>query len=211
MDTDTKFTKQRYNITSNIYDLLEWPIEKLMYQTWRRNLWKKVEGQKILEIGVGTGKNIPHYPMNKEIFGIDLTEGMLRKAKRKAQETEHTNIHLSLMDVQDMSFNDNSFDAALATFVFCSVPNPIRGLKEALRVTKPGGKLYLLEHMVSENSFLKQCMSVLDRPVHFISGVHIARQTVQNVKDSEWTCIDVKKLKFKGVYRLITAVKDTKN
>lgn len=95
------------------------------------------------------GKNIPYYPEGLEITAIDLTPGLLERAKVRTQEFGKPVI-LSLGDVQRLEFSDQSFDTVAATFVFCSVPNPILGLQEIQRVLKPGGILLLLEHMRSE-------------------------------------------------------------
>ncbi|WP_445664346.1 class I SAM-dependent methyltransferase [Fodinibius sp. AD559] len=111
------------------------------------------------------------------------------------------------MDVQQIEFPEDTFDAVVATFVFCSVPDPILGLKEALRVTKPGGKLHLLEHMRAENPMLGSLMGRLDSPIHYICGVHIARQTVLNVEEAGWNIEQVQDLTAKGIFKSIEATK----
>lgn len=203
----TEHTKKRYNTTSAVYNIMEWPVEQLWYKTWRKKLWSKVTGPRVLEIGVGTGKNIPWYPDNIEITGIDLSSGMLKRAKKLSAEVKNDPITLREMDAQDLDFPDNLFDEVVATFVFCSVPDPILGLKEALRVTKPGGKLYLLEHMLSKNTGFASVMKKLDFPIHYLSGVHIARKTVKNVEKAGWEMEQVQELTSNGIFRLIEAVK----
>jgi len=207
MREGNKHTLSRYQFVAPFYNVMEWPVEQLWYKRWRRKLWAHVNGPKVLEIGVGTGKNIPHYPKNLEITGIDLSSGMLKKAKKLSSAYANNHIHLRVMDAQQMEFTDNTFDDAVATFVFCSVPDPVRGLKEALRVTKPGGKLHLLEHMRSRNQSLGKVMDKLDKPFHYLSGVHIARRTVVNVKMSGWELTDVRDLNPTGIFRRIEAVK----
>lgn len=201
---DTTHTKSRYQFIAPLYNLMEWPVEQLGYKQWRRHLWQQVRGPKVLEIGVGTGKNIPYYPENIELIGIDLSTGMLKQA-RKLLQKDH--ITLREMDAQQMDFPDNTFDDVVATFVFCSVPNPLVGLQEALRVTKSGGRLYLLEHMRAENSLLARVMEKLDAPFHYLSGVHIARQTVENVKKAGWQIEKAQDLTAKGIFKRIEATK----
>ena len=203
----TQFTKKRYNATSVIYNLMEWPVEHLWYKKWREKLWQQIHGPKVLEIGVGTGKNIPYYPKEIEITGIDLSPGMLKRAKGLLKDKQKDHVILKEMDAQDMDFPDNHFDEVVATFVLCSVPDPILGLKEALRVTKPGGKLHLLEHMRAENPMLGSLMDRLDSPIHYISGVHIARQTVESVKNAGWNIEKVQDLTAKGIFKNIKASK----
>lgn len=139
---------------------MEWPVEQFCYKEWRQKLWLKVRGPTVLEIGVGTGKNIPFYPEKIEVTGIDLSPGMLKQAKQLLADGQNNRVSLKEMDAQAMDFPDNHFDEVIATFVFCSVPDPIMGLKEALHVTKPGGKLYLLEHMRSENRYMGLIMDM---------------------------------------------------
>ncbi|SHF97829.1 phosphatidylethanolamine N-methyltransferase /phosphatidyl-N-methylethanolamine N-methyltransferase [Fodinibius roseus] len=203
----THFTKKRYNATSIIYNLMEWPVEQLWYKKWRQKLWQNIHGPSVLEIGVGTGKNIPFYPGEIKLTGIDLSPGMLKRAKQLIAEKLQDNVTLKEMDAQDMNFPDNHFDDVVATFVFCSVPDPILGLKEALRVTRPGGKLHLLEHMRSENPVLGFLMDTLDTPIHYISGVHIARQTVANVEKAGWNIEQLQDLTAKGIFKRIEATR----
>ncbi|MFH5885995.1 class I SAM-dependent methyltransferase [Halalkalibaculum sp. DA3122] len=203
----TQFTKKRYNATSVIYNLMEWPVEHLWYKKWRQKLWQQIHGPKVLEIGVGTGKNIPYYPEDIEITGIDLSSGMLKRAHKLLPDHAKDCITLREMDAQQMDFPDNTFDDVVATFVFCSVPDPVLGLKEALRVTKPAGKLYLLEHMKPEQSFLAGIMEKLDAPIHYVTGVHIARQTVANVEKAGWKIEQVRDLTAKGIFKRIEASK----
>ncbi|MFH5885940.1 class I SAM-dependent methyltransferase [Halalkalibaculum sp. DA3122] len=206
---DTTHTKSRYQFVAPLYNLMEWPVEQLWYKKWRRVLWQNIHGPNVLEIGVGTGKNIPYYPEDIEITGIDLSSGMLKRAKKLLAEKQKDHVTLKEMDAQNMDFPDNHFDDAVATFVFCSVPDPILGLKEALRVTRPGGQLHLLEHMKPEpeQSLLAGLMEKLDAPIHYLSGVHIARQTVANVEKAGWKIEQVRDLTAKGIFRQIEASK----
>lgn len=203
----TEFTRKRYNTVSSIYDLMEWPVEQLWYKKWRRELWQQIHGPTVLEIGVGTGKNIPYYPEEFELTGIDLSPGMLKQARELLPDHAKDRITLHEMDAQDMVFPDDHFDNVVATFVFCSVPDPVVGLQEALRVTKPGGKLCLLEHMRVEQPFLASVMEKLDAPIHYLSGVHITRHTVANVEKAGWEIEQVQDLTAKGIFKRVDASK----
>tara|TARA_R100001143_G_C3360969_1_gene135607 strand:+ start:5684 stop:6322 length:639 start_codon:yes stop_codon:yes gene_type:complete len=203
----TEHTRKRYNATSVVYDLMEWPIERILYNKWRKLLWKQVEGPNVLEVGIGTGKNIPYYPKNVRVTGIDFSPKMLDRAKAILSKYANERVRLQIMDAQNLAFPDNHFDKVVATFVFCSVPNPILGLKEALRVTKPGGKLHLLEHMRSGNRLLGTVMNNMDGPIHYLSGVHIARHTVENVEAAGWKIKEVKELTMGGIFKRIEAIK----
>jgi len=88
----------------------------------------------VLEIGIDTGVNLEFYPEDVSVTGIDFSPKMLEKARKKADKLTQ-NINILEMDVERLDFADDSFDTVVATCVFCSVPNPIQGLKEVRRVT----------------------------------------------------------------------------
>ncbi len=200
-------TRSRYDLMAPVYDAMEWPVERFFFRDLRKELWGQISGPKVLEIGVGTGKNIPYYPRDIELTGIDLSPGMLKRAKQLLDKKQQDHVTLKEMDAQNLDFPDNHFDEAVATFVFCSVPDPIVGLKEALRVTKPGGKLHLLEHMRADQSALASLMDKLDPPIHYLIGVHIARSTVTNVKKAGWDIEAVQDLTSGGIVKMIKATK----
>jgi ubiquinone/menaquinone biosynthesis C-methylase UbiE len=119
-------------------------MERLMetgaYRSLRPLLWGLVEGENILEVGVGTGRNMPYYLAQARITAIDLSPCMLQRARKRATELGCA-VVLREMDVQELDFLDHSFDAVVSTFVFSSVPSPITGLREIRRVLRPGGRL----------------------------------------------------------------------
>lgn len=119
---------------------------ELLARRWRRQLWCSVPAGRVLEIGVGTGKNVPSSPAGADVVAIDFSQRMLERAGRRARRLG-AGVELSLMDAQALAFRDAAFDAAVATFVFCSVPDPVLGLAQARRGLKPGGRLYLLGHV----------------------------------------------------------------
>jgi len=200
-------TRSRYDLIAPLYNIMEWPIEQLLFKDWRKVLWDQITGPKVLEIGVGTGKNIPYYPKDIEVTGIDLSPGMLKRAKQRLTKKKDDHLTLREMDAQQMNFPNDTFDDVVATFVFCSVPDPVLGLKESLRVTKPGGKLHLLEHMRADGTVLSSTMDKLDSPIHYLSGVHIARRTVSNVKAAGWDIENVHELTSGGIVKKIEATK----
>lgn len=177
--TDTEVTRSRYDRIAPLYDLLELGME-LRFAPWRRGLWAEVGSGRVLEAGVGTGKNLPYHPRNAEIVGVDLSPRMLERARRRAMRIGST-ARLEVADIQALPFRDASFDTAVATFVFCSVPDPVLGLREVRRVLKPGGRLLLLEHVLSERKWLCPIMRWLDPIPFHIWGAHLDRETVRNV------------------------------
>lgn len=179
-DRATRLTRTRYDRVAGIYDRLERRTETRHFHQWRTMLWSHVRGPRVLEIGVGTGKNMPLYRRDWQITAIDLSPRMLEQAKRHA-EHEHVAVDLRVADAQALPFADASFDTVLATFVFCSVPDPVQGLREVVRVLAPGGQFLLLEHVLSHRVFLRLLMRLVNPLMVRMSGANINRETVQYV------------------------------
>ncbi len=111
-------------------------------------------GDRVLEVGVGTGLNLPLYPRDCHITGIDISAEMLQKARERSKDLRLSNVTLGLMDASNLEFPDNSFDHVLATYVVSAVPDPLKTLTEMRRVCRPNGHLVILNHFRSENPIL---------------------------------------------------------
>ncbi len=178
MDKETELTRKRYNRTSRFYDMMD----RMIKPDLRTKVIRQATG-KVLEIGVGTGNNLAFYPPGCEVTAIDLSPGMLEKAKGKVRDVKIP-VKLIEMDAQNLQFPDNTFDTVVATCVFCSIPDPIKGLKEIKRVCKRRGKVILLEHVRSDNPILGKIMDTLDPLIVRMIGPHINRRTVENVSSA---------------------------
>ena len=201
----TARTRARYQRISGLYDLMEILPER-RYIPWRENIWAQVRGPRVLEIGVGTGKNLPFYPPELDITAVDLTPGMLSHARKRAAELG-LNATLQLGDAQALDFPDDTFDSVIATFVFCSVPDAVKGLREIHRVLKPTGKLFLLEHMRAQNPALGLVMDIMNPFVVRMMGANINRRTVENVQAAGFQKIDVTDVAAGGIFKQIVAHK----
>ncbi len=169
--------KNRYNRIARFYDLFEGPME-IFFSRSRTELLSEAKG-KTLEVGIGTGKNIPFYPRNVELVGIDFSEKMVEIANRKAKNNPR--IQIRLMDVENMDFEDDSFDTVVTSCVFCSVPNPVQGLKEIRRVCKDGGKLLMLEHVRSQRRIIGKIMDIFNFIPLYLYGANMNRKTYDNL------------------------------
>ena len=147
---DYRTIKRAYAILSPVYDFL---FDKVFHpgRVAAINLLEIQPGDRVLEVGVGTGLNLPLYPKTCKVTGIDLSEEMLRKATQRVQEYGITNVTLEVMDASKLTFPDDSFDRVIATYVISAVPDPVKTLLEMRRVCKPSGHLVILNHFKSDN------------------------------------------------------------
>ena len=204
----TAVTRARYGRIAPFYNALE-VLAELRFRPWRERFWELVRpalppGGWLLEVGVGTGKNLPYWPGEARISAIDLTPAMLQRARRRAERLG-VEAQLDLGDVQELAFPDNLFDVAAATFVFCSVPDPVLGLRELRRVVRPGGAVVLMEHVLSENPLLSRAMDLLNPIVVRIMGANINRRTVTNLENAGLRLERVEDLGASGIFKLVLA------
>jgi ubiquinone/menaquinone biosynthesis C-methylase UbiE len=200
--TATQQTRARYSRIAPVYDLLEAPVERFFLERFRRRLFAHVSAGKILEIGVGTGKNFPFYPEAAAVTAIDISPAMLERGHRRSGTLRVT---FREMDAQALDFPEQVFDVVLATFVFCSVPDPVLGLREARRVCKPAGRLLLLEHVRPGGRFLGPVFDCFNPLVRSLLGPEINRQTVRNAEKAGWNVVRVENL-LSDVVKLVIAV-----
>lgn len=205
MKPDSTVIKKRFDRLAPFFDIIEAPMEGFFVKPWRERLWAKVNGHHILEVGVGTGKNFDYYPADARITAVDFSQNMLKQAEQ-AKARKNTAVELVLQDIQMLDYADNSFDTVIASFVFCSVPLPSRGLKELYRVCKPGGQVLLLEHAISHHKVLAILMNALNPVVVKLLGANINRDTVKNVKACAFATVKVDE-RCGDILKLIEATK----
>ncbi len=187
-----------------LYDSLESPMELLTYSRWREEVFERLlkEGR-VLEVGVGTGKNLTYYYKGHEVVALDISEKMLRRAKKRTKRVNAL-VHLVQMDVEMLGFPDEIFEAVISTYVFCSVENPTRGLREIRRVLKRSGIVIFLEHMRSENESMGKVMDFMNPMVVNTFGPNINRRTVDNIRKAGFEVIEEKDL-LASIFRIIIA------
>ncbi|WP_440945289.1 class I SAM-dependent methyltransferase [Methanosarcina sp. T3] len=192
----------KYNLISAVYDLMEAPIEIFLYGKWREEALSSLKGN-VLEVGVWTGRNLKYYPEGAQVTGIDISEGMLEKAREKSRGRQ--NITLLHMDAENMGFPDNTFDYVVTTFVLCSVPEPVKALKEMRRVLKSSGELIAIEHMRSSNNLISIFETLINPIMFSIIGDEVIRDTVGNIRRAGFAIKEEKNLAFKDVFKKIRA------
>ena len=173
-----------YQRIARWYDLLDAPFERKRYRSLRPLLFAGLSGR-ILDAGVGTGRNIPFYPQDGNMLGIDLSPAMLTRASRRCDEVGR-DVALMEMDVMHTSFEDNSFDAVVSTFLFCVLApeHQLPALKELARICKPDGEIRLLEYSYSKNPMKRFIMRLWAPWVRFAYGAAFDRNTYLYLEDA---------------------------
>ena len=143
---------QKYNRFAHWYDCLEGILNLLGLSKLRRMLLRRASG-KVLEVAVGTGKNLAYYPDDCRIIALDLSSEMLNVARKRSAKLP-MNIAFLLSDAQALPFPDNCFDTVVSSLSTCTFPNPIAALEEMARVCRTGGRILLLEHGRSDRERL---------------------------------------------------------
>lgn len=199
---DTAVVRAHWNRLASSYDRREALIERWIAPL-RTRLWQRARGR-VLEVGTGTGQNFTFHPAGAAVVATDLAEQMVGRARERARHLGSP-VDVREADVENLPFSADVFDSAVATFVFCSVPDPIRGLQELARVVKPGGKILLLEHVRLDRPMIGGLMDVLDPLFVRMGGSHINRRTVENVGRAGLEIIGVEEFGPMGVIKLIEA------
>lgn len=138
----------RYERIAPFYDWLDFPFEYGCYRRIRPMLFEGLSGR-LLDAGVGTGRNFPFYPRGSRVVGIDISPAMLARARRRVKDSGAASIELKPMDVTALHFPDGTFDGAIAIFLFCVLPDELQvvALGELGRVVKAGGMIRLLNYV----------------------------------------------------------------
>lgn len=139
-------------IFPRFYDCL---MDKPIWAKYRQGQLASVDGE-ILEIGVGTGLNLPHYPQHvKRITTADPNPGMNKKLQRRVEQTGIA-VNKLIISSEHLPFDEGSFDCVVSTITLCSIPNVEQAMAELFRVLKPGGRILFLEHGLSPDEKVKK-------------------------------------------------------
>lgn len=201
MENETEKTRRRFDRIAWMYDVMESPMEAMAAAQLRRELLFLARGR-VLEVGIGTGKNLPYYPPSVKLVGIDISSRMLARGKRKAQDLG-ISCDLLVMDAERMTFPNATFDTIVSTFVFCTVPDAPAGLREVRRVLKPDGQALFLEHTRSANPALGRLMDFFNPLVRSVIGDNINRRTAESIVNAGFEIVSIEEMGMKIVKKIV--------
>jgi ubiquinone/menaquinone biosynthesis C-methylase UbiE len=185
-------TRSRYRRVAPIYDLLDLPFEYARYRPLRRILCAGLSGH-ILDAGVGTGRNIPFYPPEAIVTGIDLSPEMLARAERR-KAGAGVAVELLERDVRDTGFPDATFDAVIASFLFCVLPDAdqLPALRELARVCKPNGEVRLLEYVRPRRGFRRFLTRLWEPWVGWAYGASFERDIERHMAGAGFVLVEAR-------------------
>ncbi|WP_370962040.1 class I SAM-dependent methyltransferase [Amycolatopsis sp. cg9] len=157
-------------------------------------------GGDVLEVAVGTGLNLPHYPAGVRLTGLDLSEGMLEVARAREPARPAT---LRQGDAEALPFENASFDTVVCTFGLCAIPDPATAVAEMLRVLRPGGRLILADHVVSTSRAVRVAQWLLELASVPLAGEHFRRRPVKLVEAAGMVVERRERFKLGLVERLV--------
>jgi phosphatidylethanolamine/phosphatidyl-N-methylethanolamine N-methyltransferase len=203
---DNHFVDNVYDKLAKVYDLTFGPalhpgrlqaIERMNIQP----------GERVLEVGVGTGINLSLYPREAAVTGIDFSSSMLEKARERAAKPDAAPVRLLQMDGADLRFADNSFDIVYAPYVISVVPDPVAVTREMCRVCRPGGRIIVLNHFMSPNpllAWIERLISPFTVHIGFKSDLDLPAFLAQ----AELKPVSIEKVNVPRIWSLVTCIKD---
>jgi len=192
-----------YRKISRLYDILDLPFEHFRYKPLRTKVFEGLEG-KLLDAGVGTGRNFLYYPEGSNITAIDLSPAMLARAHRR-REKLGISVELHQMSVLEVDFPDNSFDAIASTFLFCvlSAEHQQPALAELRRVCRPDGTIRILEYSISQQPLRRSIMKLWAPWARFAYGAEFDRNTEQYLEAAGLRLTN-ERFVYKDIIKLLT-------
>ena len=172
-------TRGKWDRVAPTFDFMASYGPEKRWEPFKREQFGNMGDGEILFLAVGTGLDVPFFPAGKSITGIDISQKMLDQATRRT-DAYQGDLRVQQADVHDMPFADAQFDQVFTSYTFCSVPNPIDGLKALKRVLKPDGELFMFEHTGSRFFPFKPMLDLMTRVTRQL-GPEMNRATVENV------------------------------
>ena len=199
--TETERVREIFDASAAQYDKGMAFTEKLFFGDGRAWACSQARGR-VLEIAIGTGLNLPFYPADVELTGIEISPAMLEIARRRAKSLGRQ-VKLVVGDAQALPFSDQSFDTVVCTIALCSIPDDRQAVAEAWRVLRPGGRFVALEHVRSPNIIIRGLEHLLESYTLRTQADHLLREPVETVQEAGFSIEYLKRQKLGIVERLI--------
>jgi len=200
VDVETGRVRGIYDAMAPRYDRMIAVAEWLLFRDGRQWACAIATGR-VLEVAVGTGRNLACYPADVHLTGVELSRSMLAQAQARA-ETLHRAVDLRLGDAQHLTFPDATFDTVVATLTLCSIPDDQAAVREMARVLRPGGRLVLLDHVASPVRPVRAAQRLLDPLLVRFQGDHLLRQPERAVRSAGLVVDELTRSRFGIVLRL---------
>ena len=202
---ENDFVEGVYDKLAKVYDLIFGPtLHPGRLQAIERMAIKP--GERVLEVGVGTGINLSLYPQDCEVTGIDFSSSMLEKARERVARKDIQRVRLLQMDAADLKFADNSFDIVYAPYLISVVPDPIKVAREMRRVCRPGGRIIFLNHFLSPNPILSRVERLIS-PLTIHIGFKADLDLPAFLAQADLQPISIEKVNVPKIWSLVTSVK----
>jgi len=196
-------TRNKWDRLARFYRWANHAAEK-RWEPWKRALFSRMGSGSILFLAIGIGEEVRLFPEQKRVTAIDISPGMLEQAQERALEY-NGDILLKEMDAENLAFPPETLDQVFTSCTFCSVPEPVQGLKELYRVLKPGGELHMFEHTKSDHFPFREILWVMN-PVAQRVGPSVTRDTVANVQKAGFRVDEVHNI-YLDIVKTISAHK----
>lgn len=200
--SESRRTERVYSAMARVYDgFFDWALEPGRIRALEALAPRS--GDRVLEVGVGTGLSLPLYPKSVDLIGIDISEGMLRQARRRRDELDLHGVVLRTMDAGAMAFDDDSFDRVLAPYVISVVPDPERVMAEISRVCRPGGTVVVVNHFRSANPLVAGVERLLTPASRWI-GFRMDLPEARVIRGTALELVERESVNLLGMWRLLT-------
>jgi ubiquinone/menaquinone biosynthesis C-methylase UbiE len=176
-------------------------LERIWFGGGREWLGSRARGR-ILEVAVGTGRNLPHYPADAALTGVDLSPEMLVIARQRAGDLGR-DVDLREADAEHLPFDDLSFDTVVCALSLCTIPDPAAAVGEMKRVLAPGGRLLLLDHIASTWPPIRAAQWLLERITIRVGGEHFTRRQLPLVQAAGFEIVESERRKAGSVERIL--------
>ena len=175
-------------------------LERTWFAGGRQWLAERADGR-VLEVAIGTGRNLPYYPAGVALTGLELSPAMLAIARQRATGLGLT-ADLREGDAQDMPFADNSFDTVVCALSLCTIPDPTAAIAQMRRVLRPGGRLLLLDHIASTWPPVYAAQWLIERITIATASEHFTRRSLPLVRAAGFDIVETDRLKAGTVERI---------